>query len=142
MLTLTAVLALAVIDEPVTCSRLDYRDVSVIFGTVEQVTRRREEAWSGWMPPSSVHFQITATIRSTRTLRGARTTRTGRLTEGCSAGWADLAGRRFCSRLLSRGTTGVFYVNRRTGEAGRNPDRDIVADYDQRMRRPLPRCEA
>ena len=141
MSSLVFVLALLGVDEPVRCSNLDWTEVSIIAGRVEQVTQSRTEQRSGFSPFDwTVEFETTVVIQPLRTLRGAPVAARITLQEGCSTPWLDFGGRRHCADVLARGSELVVQTNRRTGETSRNPDRDLVADHDRRVATPMPRC--
>jgi hypothetical protein len=138
--TLLAIISLAAGGEPLRCTDLDMRQVSVFTGRVEHRTVRREQSdW--WIPTGDIHYEIVGTVRSIRVLRGAQVTRPVIVRISCSASKTDFAGRRGCASLLKTGQIDTFQVDRRTYSGNRNPDRDEVADYDHAMAHPLPLCE-
>lgn len=137
---LFAITSLVAGDEPLRCTDLDMRQVSVFTGRVEHQTIKREQpVW--WTPFGDIYYEVVATVRPIRVLRGAQVSRPVIVRVGCTASKTDFAGRRMCANLFTTGQIDTFQVDRRTYLGNRNPDRDEVADYDHAMAHPRPLCE-
>ena len=137
---LFAITSLIAGDQPLRCTDLDMRQVSVFTGRVERQTIRREQpVW--WTPFGDIHYEIVASVRPIRVLRGAQVRRPVTVRIECTASKTDFVGRRGCVNLFTTGQIDTFQVDRRTYLGNRNPDRDEVADYDRAMAHPLPLCE-